>query len=155
MLWHSVFASFHWFLGHWQTNFRGSITCPNHLKFCTRFVECTSRKISSTVTKVRFQAQTAKNGQSKSLYHQLQLADVTRALQQPPMPTNGYNKHPFKNGSTCPALFLPHAIPPFARPLLGASLFPMAAEFPWSPAPASAPCSFPLYSAQLPWPWLS
>jgi hypothetical protein len=26
MLWHSVFTSFHWFLTHWQTNFRGSIT---------------------------------------------------------------------------------------------------------------------------------
>jgi hypothetical protein len=33
---------------------------------------------------------------------------------------------PFKNGSTCPALFLPHATIPLARPLLGASPHPHA-----------------------------
>ncbi|PWZ14859.1 hypothetical protein Zm00014a_008502, partial [Zea mays] len=34
--------------------------CPNHLKSCTRFVECTSRKIFCAATKIRFQVENAK-----------------------------------------------------------------------------------------------
>jgi hypothetical protein len=68
------------------------------------------------VTKVRFQAQTAKNGQPKSLDHLLQLADVTRPVQQPPMPTNGCSEHPFKNGSTCPCSLPPPRHSPSCSP---------------------------------------
>jgi hypothetical protein len=83
---------------------------------------------------------------AKSLCHLLQLADATRALQHatrahqwlqrapplkmaapalmPPAPTNGCSEHPFKNGSTCPALFLPHSITPRARPCSEPLLIP-------------------------------
>jgi hypothetical protein len=65
-------------------------------------VECRSRKIFCAVTKIRFQKKNTKNVRPKSLCHLLQLADVTRALQQAPMPINWWSLHP---------LFIPLAPP--------------------------------------------
>jgi hypothetical protein len=89
MLWHSVFTSFHWFLTHWQTNFRGSILsnqCPNHLKSCARFVEYTSRKIFRAVTLIWFQGENDEN--DHPLCVRCFVHKESCSAWQTPMPTN-------------------------------------------------------------------
>jgi hypothetical protein len=77
------------------------------------------------VIRVRFYKENAKNGRPKSSCHHLPAhCPVLSSAGCRPRPPMAAASTPFKNGSTCPALFLPHATIRLARPLLGASPYP-------------------------------
>jgi hypothetical protein len=76
--------------------------CPNHLQWCTRFVECTSRKIFCAATRVWFQKENAKNGRPMSTFFHLPLFTATWHVQifallmaAHPLPSPTHHSLPF------------------------------------------------------------